>query len=353
MMQLPILAACNLRLSNKPFLNGIEDLARDAVLKLTGKSSDALGSPFRFTDLPREIQLHILQYTDLVTNEDIAWCPDPTPAGPKICKSSILDWNNGSAYDFTCCGKCSHVIDSCCCFLMHTAFSSSCTCWRMPVSLFSINRQMREDAIAIFYSQNHFLILPPRKLGEHDRPLQVLRFLTRFAAHGIKHLQSVTWMLPEYAYMNWGPRTLGEWDLAVDICAKEISLQRLSFTLDLSYHARRRSEYGSEYSRYRPLSISHLEDLEWHSGLSIVESMARHKGWKNVYVHLSWPWHNPDNSNDPYSSAEEARELREQQEAVLEQQVMGPDSVADGKYDRRHNWNGYICSCEDCGGEEW
>jgi hypothetical protein len=80
----------------------------------------------------------------------------------------------------------------------------------------------------------------------------------------------------------------------------------------------------------------------------MVESMARYPTWKNVFVHLNWPWHNPNNPNDIYISSEEAQELRDHREAVLEQQVMGPDGAAVGKYSRRHVWNGYICACEDC-----
>lgn len=81
--------------------------------------------------------------------------------------------------------------------------------------------------------------------------------------------------------------------------------------------------------------------------------MARHKWWKNLYVHLSWPWHNPHKINDTYTSSGEARKIRELQEAVLEQQVIGPNNVADGKYDRRHKWNGYNCTCVECGDVEW
>jgi hypothetical protein len=80
----------------------------------------------------------------------------------------------------------------------------------------------------------------------------------------------------------------------------------------------------------------------------MVESMARYKEWKNVFVHLSWPWHNVFNPKDPYNSSEEAQELCEHHETVLEEQVTSSESAGVGKYDRRHVWNGYSCSCEDC-----
>jgi hypothetical protein len=159
-------------------------------------------------------------------------------------------------------------------------------------------------------------------------------------------------MLPEVDHM-WGPREWGEWEQVVDISAEELSLECLVFTIDMSYQARRRRFMGPDYDRHRILPISNLEYHEWPAGLSMVESMAHHKGWKNVYVHLSWPWHNPHKINDLYTSSGEARKIRERQEAVLEQQVMGPNNVADGKYDRRHKWNGYHCTCEECGDEDW
>jgi hypothetical protein len=224
--------------------------------------------------------------------------------------------------------------------------------------LFLVSRQMREDATTIFFSLNNFLILPPKESVWHQLkltqpPLEILRFFSRIAARGRKHLRSVTWMLPERDHMFWSPRELGEWNQVIDICAEELSIEHLVFTIDMSYQARRRRSMRPDYPHYGASSIPRLQMYKWEAALSIVESMARHKGWKNVYVHLSWPWHNPHKMNDTYTSSGEARKIRELQEAVLEQQVMGPNNVADGKYDRRHKWNGYNCTCVDCGDEEW
>lgn len=153
--------------------------------------------------------------------------------------------------------------------------------------------------------------------------------------------------------MFWSPRELGEWNQVIDICAEELSIENLIFTIDMSYQARRRRSMRPDYPLYGASSIPRLQMYEWEAALSMVESMARHKGWKNLYVHLSWPWHNPHKINDTYTSSGEARKIRELQEAVLEQQVIGPNNVADGKYDRRHKWNGYNCTCVECGDEEW
>ena len=220
------------------------------------------------------------------------------------------------------------------------------------MSIFSVCRQIREDSTRIF-SRNSFLILPPQVplwASNETQPLEILRFFSRFAARGRKHLRSVTWMLPEVSHRRWSPREREEWNQVVDICAEELSIERLVFTIDMSFQAHLRRTLGSASI---DLGISDSEKSEWHAGLFMVESMARHKGWKHVYVHLSWPWHNPGNINDPETSSGKAREIRQRQEAVLEQQIMGPNNVADGKYDRRHKWNGYSCTCEACGDEDW
>jgi hypothetical protein len=134
----------------------------------------------------------------------------------------------------------------------------------------------------------------------------------------------------------------------VDICTKEPKIERLVSTIDMSYQARRRRAF------HRTWPVSRLEKCEWHTGVFMVRSMARHKGWKNVYVHLSWPWYDRYSCNkNRCSSSDEARELREEEETWLEQRAMGPDYVADGKYDRRHKWNGYYCTCEECGDRDW
>jgi hypothetical protein len=362
MMQLPVLQECTIYfIKNKRYPNQLQDLARDTALKLTGRSSDALSLPFRFLDLPREIQLHILRETDLVIDKDIAWCPDSDFRCPRVFGASSLVWEEWAEihtypYECKCCEKCSGTNDYCFCHSQNEVFSTSCTCWRMPFSIFSVCRQIREDATTIFFSLNSFLILPPQLpslLLNETQPLEILRFFSRFAARGRKHLQSVTWMLPERDHMFWGPRALGEWHQVIDICADQLSIERLVFTIDMSYQARRRRSMGPNYPGNWASSTSKSEMNEWQAGQYMVRSMARHKGWKNVYVHLSWPWHNPYKINDPYTSSCDARKIRERQEAVLEQQVMGPDNVADGKYDRRHKLNGYNGTCEECGDEDW
>ncbi|KAH8801066.1 hypothetical protein F5882DRAFT_514378 [Hyaloscypha sp. PMI_1271] len=324
MNHLPVLAACGISFDLEPCLK-LDDLVRDAVLKLTGRSSDALDAPFRFLDLPREIQLNILKYTDLTTPYDVAWCPDARVEARTVVHGRSIQWSEGiNVYWWKCCGKCSPFGMRCICLTRFIGYSTTCTCWTMPSSLFWVSRRQREDAIKIFYSQNHFLILPSQS-GQRS---EILPFFTRFAARGMKYLRFVTWLLPDIFHPISGTRRAWEWELAVDICAQEGNLQLLSFAIDLSNHARRRRASGAHYHgliRNSFISIAQLEEYEWNTGLFLVESIARYKSWKDVYVHLSWPWHIP---TIPMIRTAALRRLRT-------------------CYDRRHAWNGYICNYED------
>jgi hypothetical protein len=73
MNQLPLLKECALRLGILPIGNTdvqskLQNIAAKTALQLTGRWIDR---PFRFLDLPKEIQLQILSYTELVASRDL------------------------------------------------------------------------------------------------------------------------------------------------------------------------------------------------------------------------------------------------------------------------------------------
>jgi hypothetical protein len=65
-LSMPTLADCSIRLGQKANL-ALQDLARKTATGAVGCYSDEPRSPFRFLDLPQELRLQILEYTDLVT----------------------------------------------------------------------------------------------------------------------------------------------------------------------------------------------------------------------------------------------------------------------------------------------
>jgi hypothetical protein len=77
LLQLPPLKDCTIRFGrihcrsySKETKRQFQQLAANTAIWLTGRLNV---QPFRFLDLPQEIQLKILGFTDLVTPYDIQW----------------------------------------------------------------------------------------------------------------------------------------------------------------------------------------------------------------------------------------------------------------------------------------
>lgn len=74
--QLPPLISCHICLSHRSDPKLLQ-LARNAALQAIGRESPSLPSlPFRYLDLPSELRLKILEYTDLITPlNEVEWNP--------------------------------------------------------------------------------------------------------------------------------------------------------------------------------------------------------------------------------------------------------------------------------------
>jgi len=71
----------------------------------------------------------------------------------------------------------------------------------MPYEKFQVSHKMREDAIRVFYSSNHFVIrasgsshVYSTKTPPHVGPSQ---FLPRFPQHAFRYLRSIRWLFPD------------------------------------------------------------------------------------------------------------------------------------------------------------
>ncbi|KAK8118184.1 uncharacterized protein PG998_006465 [Apiospora kogelbergensis] len=99
--------------------------------------------PKRTYHLPVEILTRILIQSDLIAPYGLEWQPDKglTP--------------------FDCCKKCTATLDCCTCSRHHHgAYSTTCTCWRIPLSLFLVSKQVHAIATEIFFKENRFIVLP-------------------------------------------------------------------------------------------------------------------------------------------------------------------------------------------------
>lgn len=107
--------------------------------------------PFRYMDLPKEIQIKIFERSELVAPGKFAW-------------DFVIGFNCDREQDeFQCCKTCQAVRygndrdweKRCPGTLMRR-----CGCWKFPIALFLVNRTMHQLATEVFYSRNHFEIKP-------------------------------------------------------------------------------------------------------------------------------------------------------------------------------------------------
>ncbi|KAF2010601.1 hypothetical protein BU24DRAFT_61432 [Aaosphaeria arxii CBS 175.79] len=137
---------------------------------------------FNYLGLPQGLRRLILLHTDLVSHCDRQWRPrmnrpDISSAGACDCKSYGEPFFNEAGcrcppYPYQqraddplnnpCCSECT--IESysytCFCPVGSNFLSSTCRCYTPRHSLFSVSRQVREDAMNVYYSENRFLITP-------------------------------------------------------------------------------------------------------------------------------------------------------------------------------------------------
>ncbi|GAB0136165.1 hypothetical protein EsDP_00004477 [Epichloe bromicola] len=137
------LEACSIRLSRYPNWQH-SALARETARRLMGRSSEKMpdSNKSRTYILPPEVLFRILEYSELLAPFDLEWNPDR------------------GLSPFDCCKTCTTTLDCCTCSHYHGAHSQSCTCWRLPLSIFLVSHQVYDIAKTIFYQRNRFIILP-------------------------------------------------------------------------------------------------------------------------------------------------------------------------------------------------
>lgn len=176
----PPLKDCHIRLAGLPN-RPLQQVAEEAILPTRPNSPSR--SPL-LTNLPPELRLRILEYTDLITPwKEVTWCrrnrsyyifAPPCLQGVGGCPPHI---HHGCPL-----AKCTHDQDcppgpetrrshGCFCRRLHGAYTSTCKCWAPPTPLFLINRLLCHDAQTVFFSNNRFVIhdfydLPPESLHQ-------------------------------------------------------------------------------------------------------------------------------------------------------------------------------------------
>ena len=174
----------------------LQHLATTAVFSLVGHLR-VPSAPFRFLDLSKEIQLHILSYTSLVPKPDFSseWGgPYVRYYDEKFCRFNNFNDCNGIAstsrppedegYSGGWLGAC---IPQCFCTVAHSAFTFKCKCEDDVSKYFFVSRQFKELSELVYYASNRFRItrdgVVPEDIGtqsEEQAKVAVLPFMNWF-----------------------------------------------------------------------------------------------------------------------------------------------------------------------------
>lgn len=131
---------------------------QNTALCLTGREEPFVGT-FRFFDLSKEIQLRILEHTDLIADRTLEWGTHAAlEFHSSVCKSEVaVDFSTGGTGTrllgwqgfpgpYLCCRRVA-------------AYSPHCFCRTFPASYFLVSPEVQNLATEVFYSRNHFAIL--------------------------------------------------------------------------------------------------------------------------------------------------------------------------------------------------
>jgi hypothetical protein len=302
--------------------------------------------PFRYLDLPQEIRFAILEYTDLVSSDAVQWrprkninkatssCMDCTDgwditsnksAFPCSCYSSpSTDIDN--IHNYSCCGNCSQEDYSgiCYCSGRGPICSSSCKCPYPGRALFSVNNQIRQDAIPIYYACNQILVTPYNSPvirlvgryveefavnGIHGMPkIELSLYLSSVARNALQHIRWLEWILPSSQRSYLLPRTTAWYDYLDTILLMQNAMNLSGLTLTINI-----AQVGCYVEGGRNVMCMRMDENAWKWYESIILPMRclGEAGLKDFFVHLRW--------------LDTIEERRVHHEEDLERAVMGKD----------------------------
>ena len=331
LLSIPTLASCSIRLSRTPDPL-IRQLARTTAMRAMGYPFYQSESPFRILDLPVELRRQIFEYTDLVTPLcEIEWSPQQ---GFSLRYST---WRCGGvgncephlhhACQFRNCWEGSN--DGCFCRHFHGAFTPKCHCWSPPTSLFLVCRGLLEDAQAVFFRRNRFIINHSRDFFKHaPLRLEASIFLTDIvpvnALHLLRHLELVSPLVEdeqlcledEQLYLQNPPYQ--DWMRTIDLVKEKLCLPFLTVRFYMT-------DYVSDSEGIDRFAKA-FQTFSW-----ILLPLSLLEGLKAFFVHIAWPFaRRMERRMEHFDFLRSSVELIQMSEQNIERLVMGSryDSTA-------------------------
>ena len=289
---LPTLKGCSILFvgdsKDRDTLAELGHLAKELSLKSSGKlpSLGNIGATSKLDALPVEVKRLILEHSDLVRDEDVYQCGH----------NGVCVQNGKFQSNRLCCETCIDSLIDCDCPFIKSGYSTTCTCLRIPLALFLINKTFNELASDIFYSLNQFVFL--------GNPESTLTFLRSRQASNVEKIKSIVLAPDSNLAWQWSDRSVGKHDFqeCVEFIKKNFNLSQLSLTLDIRVDQEKESYLDSA------ARIILVQDKY----PKVVGVCTKLQGLKKFYVFLSF---------------------EHEAEATLEKMVMGEayDRENDGK----------------------
>jgi hypothetical protein len=153
LLQIHQLQDCGLRLARE-YNKELQTLAQNRALQLTARKNPPPLPPFRYLDLPNEIQLRVLENTSLVSLCD-AICERNYDRNRMLFGGSCS--TRGTVHDDR---DHNRELLGCFCRSGHSAFNFRCNCKGLgfPHSFFLVSRSFKELSTFVFYSRNRFRV---------------------------------------------------------------------------------------------------------------------------------------------------------------------------------------------------
>ena len=287
-------------------------------------------------------------YTDLAAQEDVQWRPKPRDSpticklcfhGPDVCQCSPRSSSNYADSedsedsdidqdDSFCCGKCRPEAATLMCFCSKSdsyRFSTTCVCLRKRHALFSVSREVREDAITVYYSRNRIVVTPEHspdindpRFGqipswlEHNRPtlarVELSLYTSSLSQSAMKSIRWLEWILPGFE-MDYLPRNSPHWRdyvRTLDMMRQTMNTRNLTFVLNMGAQEHSDSEC-EETGLGEPISGTGCHRYQ------IALALRRLRPLKDCFIHLS------------RRNGRLGFRFRDRCESWLEKEIMGKD----------------------------
>ena len=347
-----LLADLSIRIS-KQRDHTMSTLAHRAVsLNTTGRDyieEDA--ASFRFMELPVELRLHVLSFTDVVApRQEVEW--NPFTGGFYIRYNDRYyhpehDYTMKDAPHMPCWDRTYPY--GCFCRAQHSAYSSEypCLCWTRPQALFLVSRTFCTDALRVFYSENRFVV-NANGSPWHDADavdcLPASIFLTSAVPEScLKYLRNLDFVFPSLGKINsyCTPQTPAweNWVRTLDYVKDKLHLSNINLRVTFAkWHPGSfagHMTFEEEVPEYRQGRGEREFQLARQSYLDTIAPLQRLRGLKRFFVYLADPYdfsraHYDDMAGPiDYDLLEQDARKREQEmqklNARMERMIMGDD----------------------------